>query len=359
MGQATQGWGGALCADVTFQYMGTTDATWEADGKNVIYCVSNPDEWAFGVGSAGATLWIPRQNEDDPMEVDLALNAAELEWRVGGGSALESTVIDPAALITHELGHWLGLAHSPDPFATMYYATLPNGIQATLAADDTAGICSIYPNGFKECESDADCPGDGYCKGVQGIPVCHEPHDPAGAFCSKDYINCQGMCWVSFFECEQLCLFTTMSYDEGYCSPLCGEEHPECPAGFLCVEVEEYQISVCMVDPDYVPPEPEPGPEADIEEIVEQPEVLEVVETPDLSADLPLAQDSASETAGPADDLPAPEETLGDAAAAEPDEKPAKKDSGCADAAGGNPVAGLLLLLLALTTAAVRRRQRA
>ncbi len=349
---ATQAWGGVACADVSFQYMGTTEATWEADGMNVIYCVSDPEEWAFGTGAAGATVWIPRENDDDPMEVDLALNAAELIWKDGGGTALESDVLDPQALITHELGHWLGMSHTPDPYATMYFATLPNAMQRTLAADDKAGLCSLYPSGYKECESDADCYDDDYCKALQGIPVCHEPHEGPGGFCSLEYLNCEAMCWVSFYECEQICFFTSASY-EGYCSPLCGEEQPECPPGFICEPVEEYEISICLIDPEYIPPEQNPEPSPEYEEILTQPEVVEVVAAdggPEIAVeDLPVALD-----------LPENGELIGGEVASDvkPDIKApdSKSGGGGCNAGGGTPTAAAMLLSLLLVALFFRRR---
>jgi hypothetical protein len=54
---------------------------------------------------------------------------------------------DLASIITHEMGHFLGLAHSGDPSATMW-ATNQEGSNsmATLSADDIQGICTIYPS---------------------------------------------------------------------------------------------------------------------------------------------------------------------------------------------------------------------
>ena len=54
---------------------------------------------------------------------------------------------DLASIITHEMGHFLGLAHSADQSATMW-ATNQEGTNsmATLAADDIQGICTIYPS---------------------------------------------------------------------------------------------------------------------------------------------------------------------------------------------------------------------
>jgi matrixin len=240
--QATANWEGVACADVSFICLGETDAIWANDDQSTIYCVDQ--DWMFGEGAAGATLWLPKDPEE-PQEVDLALNAADFAWIAGGGDGMQSDIVDPLAVTTHELGHWLGLAHTPEPFASMYYALLPNGMGATLAADDKAGICSLYPNGQTECLTDSDCEPDWTCVTIQDIQACREPHDSAGDFCSKDYLNCEGMCWVSFYECSQVCLFTAVDYSEGYCAPLCNDS--ECPQGFDCTYLEAYDVNVCML----------------------------------------------------------------------------------------------------------------
>jgi MYXO-CTERM domain-containing protein len=231
-------WAAAPCASVSFALLGETDAGWTPDGQNTIFCVTQ--DWQYTPGAAGASLWWP----GEPQEVDLALNAADLEWRLGGGDALESTVIDPVAVLVHELGHWLGLSHSPAPFASMYYASLPLGLGASLAGDDLAGICTLYPNGVEMCQADGDCLEDQACVEIQGVRVCDELHDPPGAFCSKDFLDCDGMCWVSFFECSQVCLFTRVDYSQGYCAPLCPAG--TCPAGFHCQHVSQPEVDVCF-----------------------------------------------------------------------------------------------------------------
>ena len=243
--QATATWEAVSCANVQFIYQGPTEAVWAADDQNTFFCIG--EGWAFGPGSAGATLWIPKE-EGEPMEADIAINADSLTWVVGGPDATRTDAIDPLGVMTHELGHFLGLAHTPEPFATMYYGQLPNGMNSTLDADDRAGICSIYPSGQMECANDTDCDERQHCGDISDIPVCIDEHDGPGAFCSKDYIDCEGMCWVSFYECSQLCLFTTLDFTEGYCAPLCGET--ACPTGFVCQYVESHDVDICFIDPD-------------------------------------------------------------------------------------------------------------
>ncbi len=47
--------------------------------------------------------------------------------------------------VTHELGHVLGLDHSKDPDATMYYSASPGDLsKRTLAPDDIEGLCALY-----------------------------------------------------------------------------------------------------------------------------------------------------------------------------------------------------------------------
>src|SRR5262249_5522935 len=48
-------------------------------------------------------------------------------------------------ILCHELGHSIGLAHSGDPSALMWFIAHGNGRGATLGDDDKAGVLVIYP----------------------------------------------------------------------------------------------------------------------------------------------------------------------------------------------------------------------
>jgi hypothetical protein len=55
---------------------------------------------------------------------------------------------DFMSIITHESGHFFGMAHSNDDLATMYAHYSPGSTyMRNLTSDDTAGICTIYPPG--------------------------------------------------------------------------------------------------------------------------------------------------------------------------------------------------------------------
>jgi hypothetical protein len=56
--------------------------------------------------------------------------------------------IDFLSIITHEAGHFFGLAHSGDMQATMFAQYTPGSTYGrNLASDDADGICTIYPPG--------------------------------------------------------------------------------------------------------------------------------------------------------------------------------------------------------------------
>jgi hypothetical protein len=58
-------------------------------------------------------------------------------------SGYPANTYDLQAILTHEAGHFLGLAHSVDTSAIMYAFYRPGSID--LTPDDVAGICTIYP----------------------------------------------------------------------------------------------------------------------------------------------------------------------------------------------------------------------
>jgi uncharacterized protein (TIGR03382 family) len=69
--------------------------------------------------------------------------------------------------MTHEFGHFLGLAHSPDPASTMYLSEpLGETSKRVLDSGSKQFVCDVYPSGqaSKDCTS-SDTPSSGSSSG--------------------------------------------------------------------------------------------------------------------------------------------------------------------------------------------------
>ncbi|MET0593316.1 MAG: matrixin family metalloprotease [Polyangiaceae bacterium] len=77
-------------------------------------------------------------------DVDMEINSTQ---RISVGDPVPSTSYDLQSIVTHEAGHFLGMAHTDDRMATMY-PQYTSGTQSfrSLGVDDQAGICAVYPS---------------------------------------------------------------------------------------------------------------------------------------------------------------------------------------------------------------------
>ena len=136
MGITASNLGNVSCAEVRYNQNGPN--------QNVI--VFRDDQWPYSDpnNTLGLTTVTFNADTGEIYDADMEINAS--------GKNLTTTTITPLtgfdllSVVTHEAGHFLGLAHASDTRSTMYASYRP-GTSAlrTLAADDIAGICSIYP----------------------------------------------------------------------------------------------------------------------------------------------------------------------------------------------------------------------
>jgi len=88
---------------------------------------------------------------------------------------------DLQAILTHEVGHFIGLAHSPDSQAVMFAQYSPQSTsQRRLSPDDVAAICATYPpeNGVV-CNTEPRNGFSGTCDEPEKSGFCSV--QPAGA----------------------------------------------------------------------------------------------------------------------------------------------------------------------------------
>jgi len=77
---------------------------------------------------------------------DVEINGT-VKWFFTDGTPAED-VSDLQAVLTHEVGHLLGFAHSDDPSSVMYPHYAPGDVRhRTLSNDEIEAVCTVYPNG--------------------------------------------------------------------------------------------------------------------------------------------------------------------------------------------------------------------
>ena len=119
---------------------------YNSDVGNANIVLFREDEWPY-VGAANAigltTTRFDTKN-GDLWDADIELNGVGARLTIGDPIQGD----DLLSVLTHEAGHFLGMSHSIDANATMKAVYDPGRDGAnfrSLADDDIAGICSIYP----------------------------------------------------------------------------------------------------------------------------------------------------------------------------------------------------------------------
>jgi hypothetical protein len=124
-----------------------TEVRYNQNGPNQNVIVFRDDKWPYSDpnNTLGLTTVTFNADTGEVYDADMEINAS--------GKNLTTTTIVPAngfdllSVVTHEAGHFLGLAHAVDTKATMFASYRP-GTSAlrTLTQDDKDGLCEIYPN---------------------------------------------------------------------------------------------------------------------------------------------------------------------------------------------------------------------
>ena len=134
------------------------------------------DKWLHEGASSTLALTTVTYNtkNGEIYDVDMEVNSASNMITTGD----DEVKFDLLSIATHEVGHFLGLAHSSDPTATMNAMYMPGSTELRdLSDDDRAGICAVYPPGdpiASTCDSTPRhgfsdvCAGEAVVKSAEG-----------------------------------------------------------------------------------------------------------------------------------------------------------------------------------------------
>jgi hypothetical protein len=151
------------------------------DKRNANVILFREHEWPYegGEDALGVT-WLTYDIDNEPgalWDADIELNAVAEPLSVGTPKANQ---VDLDSLITHEMGHLLGLAHTLESGATMKAGYDLGSIELrSLEDDDVAGICEIYPPGRPSSSTSCE-PRHGFselCSSDQ--PAANDESQPA------------------------------------------------------------------------------------------------------------------------------------------------------------------------------------
>lgn len=151
--QALARWMGVDCGGgtpslkfYTSDYVKCSEQEYNQESPNANIWMYRDDFWPYASSSATLALTTVTYNvkTGEIFDADVELNTADNQITVGD----VNVAYDLDSIITHESGHFLGLAHSCDSDATMFYSYVAADTKLrTLEADDIAGVCAIYPPG--------------------------------------------------------------------------------------------------------------------------------------------------------------------------------------------------------------------
>ena len=156
-------WAGATCASdglsqsrvsIDLRDLGPVDCgevNYNQAGANQNVIVFRDDVWPHDDSNNTLAITTVTFNPDTGEIFDADMEVNTHDQRVTLVDPIPADGYDFASIVTHETGHFLGMAHSGDNRATMFASYIPGATaMRNLTSDDVAGICAMYrPDGTR------------------------------------------------------------------------------------------------------------------------------------------------------------------------------------------------------------------
>ncbi len=147
-------WQSVPGSDLKFKFKGLVTSGFDidlTDGTNGVFWAKTSTLVHGGLTDIRNALGIAPtlEEEDHIIAGDIALNGVDFEWFTD----FENPVLDARFIegtLLHEIGHFIGLSHSPAGGATMLYVSdtgIP--VAAGLSMDDQRGMLELYPDNIE------------------------------------------------------------------------------------------------------------------------------------------------------------------------------------------------------------------
>jgi|SRR5580692_11592726 MYXO-CTERM domain-containing protein len=138
--------GPVVCGEVQYDNYG---------GPNQHVIIFRDDEWPYDDTSNTLALTTVTYDPDTGEIYDADMEINTFQYKLSITPEVPQGGYDFLAIVTHEAGHFLGMAHATDTHATMYAHYTPGSeAMRLLTEDDIDGICTIYePDGTRSVEA--------------------------------------------------------------------------------------------------------------------------------------------------------------------------------------------------------------